>query len=200
MGGLGSLGGLGSIPGVMGGVAPPLVLDNFTDTNATALDLHTPDRGGPWTIVSGTPTIQSNKASSGPTKSTIAAAANVTITCNTTVYGGGPSGNGLIFRYQDTDNYLWAGVDLLWQRPVMYKVIAGVGTEIGLKGTFSESWANNAAVAMQIVTLGTSLKLYLDTVLKIDITESSLSTATICGLYADQVGGTTTWDVFKIVS
>lgn len=119
--GLGRLRGLGGLMRGDGGAKPPLIYDTFAAANGTLLTAHTPDittGGAGWEATFanyGLPealNIQSNKAANNTNAVTVGGSvietgkADVTITATiTTVASAESGGNGIVFRYQDTQNY-----------------------------------------------------------------------------------------------
>ena len=93
---------------VVGGVTT-LVSDTFTDSDSTVLSAHTPDIdtvGGGWTAGTGTPDIQSNKASSpddGDVNADIDAGnANVIVSADVLIATANDGFIGLAMRYTST--------------------------------------------------------------------------------------------------
>ena len=184
-------------------VSPWFVEDFFTDPNGTTPPNHIPDIdviGGGWTDVIAGATIQSNRLSDGSAARQAVIDAgqfDVEVNSRITVSGGGASENGLTFRYQDASNYLWAGVDLLWQTTRIYRVVAGTPTEIGGAANFSESYANGQLIFARIVAVGTSISLYIDGIQKGTPTESNFQNETEHGIYSNHVAECT-WDDFRV--
>ena len=181
-----------------------LVYDIFVDSDDTILPNHTPTTdvvGAGWVDVIAGISIQSNKASDNAVTNvqTVIDAGNAdgTVFANLVIRGGGTSQQGLTFRYEDSDNYFWAGVDRLWQRPVMYKVEGGTPTEIGGLSTFSESYSEDQDLTVKITCSDDVLTLYVDDVLKINLTDSFNQTSTSYGLWSEHLL-ICTWDNFKV--
>ena len=192
--------GLGKSGGVV--ASPILILDQFTDTNGTALASHTiaPTNtpATSWTDVVGSWEIQSNKAKIGGSGSgqnpvvVDAGAADVSVTATVTL---GASGDiGIIVNYQDGSNYylvrLFTGAFDLLLAPG-FGTVADSGETLAA-GTYT----------FKVVTNGDNIKVYKDGVLKIDYTTAgrSLKTETEHGLRCFATDTTSTVDDFTITT
>lgn len=183
--------------------SPTLILDQFTDTNGTALSSHTiaPTNtpATSWTLVAGTWQIQSNKAkvttaSGGQDIAVVdAGMANVTVTVTIVV----DAESGIIANYQDSTHYFLArftpaatNADLL---------INDGG--ISVLATSSIPIVGGNTYVAKVVTSGDNLKVYVDDVLAIDYTSVGrlFKTATKFGVrsFSDI---TTTFDNFTVAT
>ncbi len=184
--------------------SPWYIEDTFTDEDAVTPPNHAPDVDASnlgWTDVISGATIVANALvdNSAPRQAVIdSGQSDVDINSQMKIAGGGTSETGLIFRYQDASNYLWAGMDQLWHRPVMYKVIATVATEIGLAANSSLIIGNDVNVTERITAVGSTLRFYLDGVLYLDVTDAQFQTATICGIRSSHAGASCTWYDFRV--
>jgi hypothetical protein len=99
-----------SIGGYYGpAVSPYLVYDTFTGSDGTSLADHTPEVGGPWTVVDGNWTIRSNKLHLTPNIDYVKVVIDSGVANSKSqiyVPSSASTGyQGLITRYQDANNY-----------------------------------------------------------------------------------------------
>ncbi len=186
--------------------SPWYIEDSFNDDDGVLLPAHTPNIdvvGGGWTdVIAGADIVGVGNYlfdNSAARQAVIdSGQSDVEVNSQMKIAGGGTSETGLIFRYQDASNYLWAGMDQLWHRPVMYKVIATVATEIGLAANSSLIIGNDVNVTERITAVGSTLRFYLDGVLYLDVVDAQFQTATICGIRSDHAGASCTWYDFRV--
>ena len=192
---------IGAMPGhILSGSGPKgrvANLSRFTAADATGLASYTPDIGGAWTVVTGAPTIESNKASDNSVdiQATVASGvANCTISVNLTANN--DDFQGIVFRRQGASDYMIIGLDnddniRHWRQ------IAAVWDSPN-SAAFTVS--NATTYALKLVLSGTSMKFYVDGVLYINVSETNFSGATIHGIYTDGVtwNADVNWDEFKI--
>ena len=183
-----------------GGFSPgdTLLFDTFTDTDTVTLDNHTPDTlGGGITgytdFWSGGPAyneIISNQCigGNGGTRNGID-----TTVANHTIEGKvfGASGGtitGHIFRWVDASNF-W--VTLQDER------YTTVRRYVGGSITYTTSWnsliAGYREVYLKTVCDGDNIKVYVDTVLRKDITDSTHNTGTIAAMWMPISGGSSSY-------
>ena len=146
-------------------------------------------------------TIESNKASDNQGDRLFVAnatAADATIEADLVLAGG--NFFGFMFRYVDSDHFLIAGADILQDKVAVWKNDGGSWSEIGGAGNGSTVYTNGDAVALKVVLLANSIKVYSGGTLKIDISNSFNNTATKHGLYVDGDAWAAdgTYDQFRI--
>lgn len=195
-----------SVTNNVGGGGGVLVLDNFTDTNATALSAHsiapTNTPATSWTNDEGTLEIQSNKArpsaDTGVRSSSVnAAVADCTITV--VVRRGNLGDGGIKFRQQDSANYWIADFLSSTNTFKLYEKNAGTYTE---RASTAITFTVNTDYTMQVVLSGNSIIATLNGGDTISFTSSSFASQTKHGLWVSlgSDGTDFTWDSFKIES
>ena len=180
-----------------------LVSDTFTGADTTTLPNHDPDVdvvGGGWTDADAGITIESNKASDNDVTALSvidSGEADVVITATMVIQGGGSGFNGLVFRYQDSTHYFIAGCDLLNDVTAVWINNAGF-SQIANP---AHNYTAGETVNLRVTLSGSSIKVDIDGVNEVDITNTNFATATSHGLYNDAAGGGTdaTWDNFLVV-
>lgn len=108
--------------------------DNFTDSNGTSLDAHTPDTGSGWTEALGQIEIQSNRAevpSGTTTAEAIVETSKADVMAQSDIIKG-DNAHGIIVRYANATNYDL--VDFISTKLRLFTQVAG---------TFTERSANN---------------------------------------------------------
>lgn len=178
-----------------------LVQDTFTDTNDTTLTNHTPDIdtvGSGWVARLGSAKIYGNKAtnpSAGATFTTINAnESDVDIEAD--FYTANPNTNlniqvGFMLRWADSSNFLIARYK--WENQFVLDISKWVnGVESSL-GSTSYSWPYNTTHTLRVVANGPSIKLYVDDVEKISVTESFNQTETDHGIFIASQGNNETF-------
>lgn len=114
--------GIGLFIGAQGAV-PPLLIDSFTDADATSLASHLSDSGDAWAIVSGGFVVQSNTVTRSVGSTSVAvidtAVSDFKASVDITVQSGG---QGLVFRYIDATHFWFAWIDFASQELRLYKV------------------------------------------------------------------------------
>src|SRR3990172_5689499 len=123
--------------------------------------------------------------------------ADVVITAIMVIQGGGSGFNGLVFRYQDSTHYFIAGCDLLNDVTAVWINNAGF-SQIANP---AHNYTAGETVNLRVTLSGSSIKVDIDGVNEVDITNTNFATATSHGLYNDAAGGGTeaTWDNFLVV-
>jgi hypothetical protein len=194
------------------------ISDAFTGTNGTALTSHPPDVGGSWSkfvMVTGNGgssnggEIQSNKAQISPGISgnnahndvgvvMSAGNADVTLTVDfTTPSSLTISRPCVIFRASSSSS----GNHLVWRLrgadgdSRIAKTIGGTQTAID---TVAFSWATNTTYALKLILSGNSVKVYIDNVLKHDLTISDQNTAQYFGIGRGNSDGNDSFDNFLV--
>lgn len=173
-----------------------IVFDTFDRANVSN-DLGTSFSGDVWANDAGFD-IVSNKAranSATPQKANLDLGASITdqvVEVSVSMTGGGTNEQcGVVFRYVDENNHYRAYVDDQFNVVALTKYVAGVLTVISAPA-FTVSTSHEIRVFMQ----GTRIRVYVDRRLWIDATDSSLSTGTKVGLYANNASGTATFEDF----
>lgn len=173
-----------------GGAAAETWSDTFTRANGAIGDLET---GQSWTQASGTFTVASNEmvTSSGVGASCVVdALADGTLLCDG--YASNAVASSVMFRYTSTSNYL-----LVYHYQTtftLYKVESGSASVVA---TVSTAPTASAFYTYKIILSGSSIKAYIDDVLKIDTTSTFNQTAVGVGMQA-QSGTTCRWDNFSM--
>lgn len=174
---------------VAGGVKT-LILDNFTDSDATAIAAHTiaPTNtpATSWVVDVGTWSISSNKVASNGTGGSRAYCnpnvATATLHASITVLDVGAA-QGIMFRRQDSSNYWvchWIGGGTNELR--ITKVIASSGTNVKVK---SKALTGGQTYAWKVMIEGSTVKFYVDGVLELSATgQTELQTQTRHGMHA----------------
>ena len=182
------------------------VEDTFDDIDGTILPAHTPDvdaLAGGWTdVVAGADIVGIGNYltdNSAARQAVIdVGQSDVDIRARMRIAGGGSSETGLIFRYQDASNYMWAGMGQLWHRPVLYEVVGGTPVELGLAANSSLIIANDTTVTMRITAVGTQLRLYVQDILRVSPVTSRFQTETECGIRSNHAGAECRWFDFRV--
>lgn len=141
----------------------PLLLDRFTDTDGTSLDLHRADVGGVcWTENQGDFEIASNRARAVAAASQqIATAecrrADVTLTCDLIPAASGSPG--VVLRYTNTLNFWYLRASEAGNTFALVEVNAGVFTT---RATTAVAIVAGVTYALRVVTSGTTITATLD--------------------------------------
>lgn len=170
----------------VGSVPVPQAYDLFTRADSTS-SLGTATSGGAWTAVAGTWGIISNQGylatRVGDSIATLAtSSATMDITARITL-GTGSSNPGILFRYQDSTNYLLVLFALSNQKIDVFRRVAGTYTNISSN---SVSIAASTAYTLRIVANGTTVTTYLNGVrVKVDTGVTQFASSTGVGLRQD---------------
>ena len=193
--GLSGLSGLSGISGVAGGNYR--LLDAFTGTNADLLTAHPMTIGAGWAATNGAWEIQGNRASCKTLTSAYALAlaesggADVIVTA--IAQRAGASNIGVAFRSIDANNF-WVAV-FGSANLALIKKVTGTPTVVS---SIALSTSVGVDVVLQVVASGTTITVYADGVQKLQATsQTSLQSATKCGIYAEGVGNLI--DNFQVV-
>lgn len=157
-----------------------LLSDTFTRADSTTSP-GTPDTGGPYTAVTGTWGISSNKLyvpTAGATNVlTVPAAAN--LTAQVTVTGTSSFGTfgGLVFRYVDASNYWYWVTNAGYYGPTLYRRVAGSNTQ--LTNQFGSTWTDN--FTLKVEAYGNAIYCSVNGALKVVLDDGTFSTATTAG-------------------
>lgn len=183
--------------------AASAVLDNFTDTNGTALASHTiaPTNtvGASWTTPAGGWAIQSNKAQNTGTADLAAdqaildfGSADVTITavCQTA----DASTVGILFRASGTADFWVAIID---PANDLVRLLDVTGGGVASVDDGAATLAPATDYTLQVVLSGTSITVKLDGATAVTKTSAVRQAVTKCGLRGYDVGGKV--DSFAVV-
>ncbi len=181
-----------------------VVLDTFRDTEDVTLPNHTPDRdaeGGGW--IAGAGVWKIDNANKAKQTTGGAAATNAYIETNLSdciiecVYktGDGDDYGGLTFRVADDDDNLEFFINPAQDNTYVGTNIAG--SRVTLDFT-AMTLANETEYALKVVLNGTSIKAYVDGVLKVTTTSSVQLTSTMHGLWMWTTDAFSRWDSFKV--
>lgn len=195
---------LNGVPAVAGAPASgvtTVILDQFTDTNGTALASHTiaPTNvpATSWSVAEGTPTvtIQTNKAQSTSSSDGIlwldSGVSDCTITCDVDPIANGNSG--IYFRCTAA-NASWMA---RWQQgATMQLQIYERNPGYTLRANTALAGADGEAYTMTIVLSGTSIAVTVNAT-TVNYTSATNQAATKHGLYVGGANGAT-WDNFKV--
>ena len=169
--------------------------DTFTGTNGTNLTAHTLDSGGSWTAVSGTVTLNASNQATNTVNTawyvTSTSASDVQIKLDVSTLATGYTG--IIFRYQDSSNFLMCMIDAADFSPAKLTIWKRVGgsSSIVTSGTFV-----GVPATIVLTAVGTSITA-TDGTNTISATVSNFVSNTSHGLYfAGGAGGVV--DNFKV--
>lgn len=186
-----------------------LILDNFTDTNGTALESHTiaPTNtpAATWSVLIGAAgqlTISSNRVvSSG-------AAGNYTDVCDsgasdctikaTVQCVGATAEAGIAFRVQDASNFWYATGYAGDGHSYLYKVSAGSTTN-PTSSAGSMGVTSGVDFTLEVDLSGSSITVKVNGTTAYTFTDSSFSTATKHGLRSNS-SSANQWDAFEVDS
>ncbi len=132
---------------------------SFTATNGTAITAYTPETGSGWTNSFGTGEIQGNKAvpatfTTGEWQSFTTLSQN-TYTLTAEITGVVAKTAYIFFRRVDGNNMMFLNIDHSVNTVKLYKVVAGVVTQVGTDYTPSPTINDNAAHTY-VLTVGAS--------------------------------------------
>lgn len=102
---------------------------------------------------------------------------------------GSVGGIGFMFRYQDAGNYYYVAINTFVQAVYVNKVIGGGGIYDNGVGSFTGGYTNSNVYTVRVDLSGSSIKVYVDNVLRIDATDSEFSAAGTVGLWSDSGDG-----------
>lgn len=169
---------------------PPTVLlrDNFTGADGTELAAHTMDVGPGWTQISADIQLSGNAAVpttiTSPMYTSDSGKSDITASCTVVPVSaaGLVMAPALVFRFSDANNN-WR-VDLIVgsNQCRLIKIVAGALTVVA---TATVTVTSGVAHALKIACSGSSISVFVDTVLLISVSDSFNFTATICGLSLD---------------
>lgn len=173
--------------------AGPLILDQFTDPDSTALTAHTiAPTNTPATSWAGakvfttaaapTAIITSNQghATTLHTGAVLdAGVADCTLTCDWTPVVGQNNRGRLIFRYSSNGNMWFAYMNEPGGNFELYEVVSDTPT---LRGTVSYTFVDGTTYAIKVTLSGNNIELFVDNVSQITYTSATFNTATKYGL------------------
>lgn len=175
------------------------------DTNGTALSTHkTAIRQWNWSTNTIGWTVEGNKAAFNGssasqaayidfTKSDVIVEADYTISNSANVWGG------LVFRYSDSNNYMYlliAQKDSPIVDVLVRKVVSGSATDLGYTRIGLTAGTTHA---LKVRLDGSSIKAYVDGTEYVNVTETFNQTATRHGLFQDSSGvSDPRWDNFQV--
>jgi hypothetical protein len=141
--------------------------DNFANLNA-------------WTVVDGTWTLVGNGAQGTSSTEALMYAGSASwtdyqITAPVTISAGGEAA--IVFRYNDQNNFYWAGLGCWGNQYSISKSVAGTDSEITNSGTSASNPAGT--YTLEVVAQGTTISFYVDNVLELTTTDSSLTSGAI---------------------
>lgn len=176
--------------------------DTFTRSNSTSNLGSTEVNEVEWEQVVGTWGISSNEAymsadgsGSGSNIAVIETGYNDGIT-QFTVRATPTNGTGLVFRYQDINNFLRVQASTGFATWNVYKVVNGVQTLLGNLGSLQPT---GAGTVCKVVSRGNVHKFYLNDVFKVTYVVNDLLYGTKRGLHASDASATTQrWDNFYV--
>jgi hypothetical protein len=138
-----------------------LVYDSFTGTDGTALASHSPEKGGAWTVANGAPEIATNKLKSTSTAGVRAVHdvgyADVVIESDLLKYA---NYVGLLFRYQDENNYWYVWVNSDGTNAVFITEMAS-GTPTNKASTVNIGIVDGDNLHFKITLSGSSISLVI---------------------------------------
>lgn len=145
-----------------------------------------------FTENNGTFEIQSNRATGtgsapgGPQWiATVASVSDGTFSCVFNINGTDGAG-GLVFRYQDNNNFWMAVVNATGTGSlILFKMVAGAFTQVG--EYIIPGFTNTTDYTVEAICSGSSIDIELDSVSRLTTTDSFLSTATRSGLRLGRV-------------
>lgn len=161
------------------------ITDSFNRANSTT-SLGTADTGQAWTAHSGVWGISSNQAycetdASFLNFATLAGAADGTLQVKLPSPGGGSGGSAwVVCRFTDVNNCLYvacSGID-------PYRLMRRQGGTLSTLGTGTIANANSNDV-VKVVLLGSSIRVYVNGVLDLDVTTAFNQTAVRVGMGTD---------------
>lgn len=179
-----------------GSGAKTVVLDTFNRTdNPTSLG--SADTGQPWTVLAGTWGIIGNQAYESNGLDVLKFAVVDALTPNgiidvEAVFRTG-SEIGIIFRSSDVNNFLLAYVTLTGL--TLVKKVSGTTTSLG---SYGFTPANGQSFTIRVNANGSAIKVSLDTIERISVSESTSSTITKHGMYKFGAPTTNRFDNFRI--
>lgn len=188
-----------------GGVVDPYpglaVYATFTGADATAIADYTPEKapvGAAWANDHGTFTIVSNQANCATIVSDAAcyiesgkADGSVSVIVKTIQAGALP---GLVLRYQDSNNYLYAALNNSGNNMYLLKKIAGTPSIVQTSGFFTVT--DGLDYVMEAILSGSGIIIKVDGTERINTTLAQLATATKHGLYGSKANDK--YDEFQV--
>jgi hypothetical protein len=171
------------------------IRDTFTAADSTLIENRLTDSGHAWIVKNGTCAITSNRAvpniSSTLNVKTNANTANYTYQATVNLGADGVTrGLGLRFRYKNSTDYWYFKVNRTSAGSgtmQLTKVVANSGSNVG-STTFAA--AASTDYVLKVVCSGSSIKTYIDGVLKHDVTDTQHQTETWIGIRADGANAT----------
>lgn len=183
-----------------GVVDPTLVLDLFTDTNGVGLDAHTPDTdtaGNGWVEDSGTWEIDGNevKETTGTNRYATIDVGDSDVTIYATRTDSASSDPGIVARFTDVNNHYLFVLNSITNVLQLWKKVGGSWTQLGT----SVAHTYSSGEVLKLTLSGTSLKGYVDDVLKIDETDGAHGAINKHGLFIHAGNySAVRWDTFTI--
>lgn len=152
--------------------------DDFNRSDTTSIGAQWNERSGGWEIVSNKLKLTSHSAiddiCSWETAIGASPAADYVVETVAQFTGGGGGGVGPMGRYADNSNFYFIESNPTYNVHDFLKKVAGSYTNIG---SYSVTVDENVDYKGTLVMAGTSLKMYIDGVLRASATDSSLSAA-----------------------
>lgn len=169
-----------------GGVAGPVILDTFTDTNGTAIGDHIPDTapvGSAWANLRSSGSIVNNRLQFAEDGSAVidAGISDCTITANVTAYMLYSNKYNrfakILFRHNITNGTYWA----LTLRPGYLGLTKNAGTYYAAETSIS-GIADLDVVELKVVCNGTSIKGYVNNSFEVSVVDADYQTDTYVGV------------------
>ena len=178
---------LGAGTNVRRGRGGSILLDSFLDSDLTLLTDHVAEKGGAWTVRSGTPKINTNRLSETATvadgrytQQSDRSDGTLQVTLRTSIVAG--AFWGILFREADDQSALMCELEGGTFVSLYTRTAGGGYSSIG---SVALVFLANTDYVMKAVMSGTSIKIYVDDVLKIDVVEATNQTETRHGFRID---------------
>lgn len=166
--------------GQTGGGSATVVSDSFTDPNATPIDSHTPEIGGPWTILAGAPTIESNmlRLDLNEECAIDTGRSDYVLTIEAKPNSAGTLTR-IVFRRQDASNYWYVQIDPNNDQFILVQMALGLPTTHDL---VSISLSGGVWYDIVVTLDGSSILATLDGANNLEFTSSAYLTETVIGM------------------
>ena len=177
------------------------VVDSFNNPTALAVELstHTPDSGGTWTKhpnqtddidIAASSHYIFGSAGSGSLyyHSAVPSSADYSITSNIFIFSNAVATYPSVVGRIDTSasTYYQAYYDQANTRWAIDRLVTGTRTTLDFFGQFL---TNSQTYSLKLELIGTAIKIYVDGVLRISVTDSSISSAGKVGVAQYSTGG-----------
>lgn len=182
-----------------GGGSSIFASDDFTDTDGTLLQNHTPSGGGSWikhggqdAQISGNRVIHSSGAEGNYYHSADPTSADYIVAADVVMRSDNDSSEACVLGRQDpnaggtTETYYMARYATNGNAWQLFKRVSGSFT---LLGSFAQALTVDQAYRLELSMVGTAIKLLVDSVERVSVTDSGITAAGKAGLRT--VGGST---------